>query len=61
MYTFRDLCEKNFLNRNRYEMLSANESNIIIFEEDIGRYWRKFISSNKDPTDWTEEMVDFLN
>ena len=44
----------------RYEMISANETNIIIFDKETGRYWRKFIEPNGGPTDWTEEVADFL-
>ena len=42
-------------------MISPNDSNIIIFDKETGRYWRKFIKSNEGPTDWTEETIDFLN
>ncbi|MBP2028952.1 hypothetical protein J2Z35_002790 [Acetoanaerobium pronyense] len=44
----------------RYEMVSANETNIIIFDKETGRYWRKFIEPNGGPTEWTEEVADFL-
>lgn len=28
-------------NRNRYQMISPNETNIIIFDSKTGDYWRK--------------------
>lgn len=40
----------------RYEFISANEHNVIIFDKKTGNHWRKFMSSNEGPTDW--EMQD---
>lgn len=60
MYSFKDFNEKDVVN-NRYEMISANDSNIIIFDKETGRYWRKFIGLNEGPTEWTEEKIDFFN
>ena len=60
IYSFKDFDEKNIIN-DRYEMISANDSNIIIFDKETGRYWRKFIELNEGPTEWTEERIDFLN
>ena len=37
------------------EMISANDTNIIIFDKQTGRYWRKFIEPNAISTQWTEE------
>ena len=45
---------------NRYEMLSPNENNIIIFDSKTGDYYRKFIESEEGPTDWTRESINFL-
>ncbi|WP_232696108.1 hypothetical protein [Brevibacillus daliensis] len=36
----------------RYEFISPNESNIIIFDKQTGEYWRKYIESNQGPTNW---------
>lgn len=36
----------------RYDLISANENNIIIFDKETGEYWNKFIPSNEGPTDW---------
>ena len=46
-------------NRNRYQMISPNENNIIIFDSKTGDYWRKFIESNEGPTDWSKESANF--
>ena len=40
---------------NRYQMISPNENNIIIFDSKTGDYWRKFIEPNEGPTDWSKE------
>lgn len=40
---------------NRYEMISVNENNLIIFDRKTGEYWRKFIPSNEGPTNWEKE------
>ncbi|MBY0754019.1 hypothetical protein K5V21_00985 [Clostridium sardiniense] len=61
IYSFKHFTENDIVNKNRYEMISPNDSNIIIFDKETGRYWRKFIKSNEGPTDWTEETIDFLN
>ena len=42
-------------NGNRYQMISPNENNIIIFDSKTGDYWRKFIEPNEGPTDWSKE------
>lgn len=61
IYSFKNFAEKDIVNKNRYEMISPNDSNIIIFDKETGRYWRKFIEPNEGPTDWVEETIDFLN
>ena len=43
---------------NRYQMISPNENNIIIFDSKTGDYWRKFIETNEGPTDWSKESFD---
>lgn len=48
------------INKNRYEMISPNEANIIIFDSQTGDYWRKFIEPAEGPTEWTKESSDFL-
>lgn len=45
-------------NGNRYQMISPNENNIIIFDSKTGDYWRKFIEANEGPTEWTKESVN---
>lgn len=45
-------------NGNRYQMISPNENNIIIFDSKTGDYWRKFIESNEGPTEWTKESFN---
>ena len=39
----------------RYEFITPNESNIIIFDKQTGDYWRKFIAPNEGPTDWEKQ------
>ncbi|WP_112181867.1 MULTISPECIES: hypothetical protein [Paraliobacillus] len=39
----------------RYEFLSPNESNIIIFDKQTGEYWRKFITPNEGPSNWEKQ------
>lgn len=39
----------------RYELISPNDSNIIIFDKKSGEYWRKFIEPNEGPTDWEKQ------
>ncbi|WP_409292922.1 hypothetical protein [Peribacillus sp. SCS-37] len=38
-----------------YELISVNDTNIIIFDKRTGQYWRKYIELNEGPTDWREE------
>lgn len=65
IYTFKDYGEKDIVNKNivsknKYEMINA-DSNIIIFDKETGRYWRKYINTNEGPNEWTEEAIDLLN
>ncbi len=46
---------------NRYQMISPNDNNIIIFDTETGEYWRKFIQPNAGPTEWTKEINPKLN
>ena len=39
----------------RYELLSVNDNNIIIFDKQNGEYWRKFIETDEGPTDWEKQ------
>jgi len=39
----------------RYELISPNDSNIIIFDKQSGEYWRKYIETNEGPTDWENQ------
>jgi len=40
----------------RYELISLNESNIIIFDKQSGQYWRKYIEPNRGPTNWEKQI-----
>ena len=46
---------------NRYQMISANDHNIILLDTKTGEYWRKFIPSNEGPTNWSKENVPDFN
>jgi len=46
---------------NRYQMISANDHNIILLDTKTGEYWRKFVSANEGPTNWTKEIGANLN
>lgn len=41
--------------QNRYEFISPNDSNIIIFDKQTGEIWRKFVETNEGPTDWEKQ------
>ena len=45
----------------RYKFVSANETNIIIFDKHTGNYWRKFIPPNEGPTNWRKGDSPVLN
>lgn len=40
---------------SRYEFITVNDNNIVIFDKHTGEYWRKFIESNEGPTEWEKE------
>ncbi|MBM7578640.1 hypothetical protein [Jeotgalibacillus terrae] len=40
---------------SRYELISPNENNLIIFDHETGEYWRTFIEANEGPTSWEKE------
>ena len=61
IYTFKDFTKIDMMNKNKYEMITPNDTNIIIFDKETGKYWRKFIDPTGGPTEWTEEITDFLN
>lgn len=42
-------------NKGRYELIRANDNNILIFDTQTGDYWRKFIKTNEGPTNWQRE------
>jgi hypothetical protein len=46
---------------SRYEMVTANQNNIIIFDKQSGEYWRKFIDGSAGPTEWTKEPSPVSN
>ncbi|MGI8314233.1 hypothetical protein [Halobacillus mangrovi] len=39
----------------KYEIISANESNLIIFDKESGEYWRKAIAPSEGPAEWEME------
>ncbi|EDL65631.1 hypothetical protein [Bacillus sp. SG-1] len=39
----------------RYEFLSPNDNNIIIFDKQTGEYWRRYIDSTEGPTEWEKQ------
>ncbi|WP_430786922.1 hypothetical protein VBD025_15095 [Virgibacillus flavescens] len=39
----------------RYEFISANEQNVIIFDKKTGNYWRKYIEPTEGPTNWEKQ------
>lgn len=39
-------------NEYRYELVPANENNIIIFDRETGEHWTKFVPSDEGPTNW---------
>ncbi|WP_394189119.1 hypothetical protein [Paenisporosarcina quisquiliarum] len=47
--------------QNRYEMISPNDSNIIIFDNQSGEYWRKFIETGEGPTEWEKQTSPIGN
>ncbi|WBW97890.1 hypothetical protein [Oceanirhabdus sp. W0125-5] len=46
---------------NRYQIISANDNNIIFLDTKTGEYWTKFIPSNKGSTGWMKESGPDLN
>lgn len=55
------IANENSKNINqKYEILSPNDSNIIIFDKENGTIWKKAIEPNEGPTDWTKEDLSFL-
>ncbi|HSQ88879.1 hypothetical protein [Romboutsia sp.] len=57
IYSFNLVKETSKVN-NRYEIIAPNENNIIVFDNEKGIYWRKFIESNEGPTEWEKEILD---
>lgn len=43
----------------RYEIVPANESNLLFFDKKTGTYYRKFITPSEGPTEWTLEGNPF--
>ncbi len=52
MATFKEKSRDTDNTNYRYELFSANENTIIIFDKQSGEYWTKFIPSNEGPTNW---------
>ncbi|MCD4838649.1 hypothetical protein LRS37_07135 [Neobacillus sedimentimangrovi] len=42
----------NVNNEYKYELVPANENNMIIFDRKTGEYWTKFIPSEEGSTNW---------
>jgi hypothetical protein len=51
----------NSSNVGVYEMIVANNNNIIIFDKQSGEYWRKFIPESEGPSEWTKEPSPISN
>ncbi|QGQ97742.1 hypothetical protein EHS13_24070 [Paenibacillus psychroresistens] len=45
----------------RYEMITVNKNNMIIFDKQSGEFWRKFISDSEGPTEWVKESSPISN
>lgn len=43
--------------QNDWELIVVNENNIILFNNESGEYWRKFIESGEGPTDWEKSPL----
>ena len=41
----------------RYELISPNDSNLIIFDKESGEYWRKFIEPTDGPIEWEKQTL----
>ncbi|WP_419883166.1 hypothetical protein ACN6MY_05985 [Peribacillus sp. B-H-3] len=41
--------------KQRYELITPNESNIILFDKKSGEYWRRFIEKDGGPTNWEKQ------
>lgn len=39
-------------NENRFELVPANQNNLILFDKKTGEYWNKFIPGTEGPTNW---------
>lgn len=39
----------------RYELISANERNIIIFDKKTGSYWQKLVEQSDGSTEWQKQ------
>jgi hypothetical protein len=49
----KDFSEVNNNNNEyRYELVPANENNMIIFDKETGEHWNKFIPIDEGPTNW---------
>lgn len=43
------------VDKNRYELISVNEQNIIIFDKQTGSYWQKLIEQSEGSTEWQKQ------
>lgn len=42
-------------NQHRYEFISVNEHNLIIFDKKTGSYWQKVVDSGDETAEWQEQ------
>ena len=47
--------DKASIGKHRYEFISANERNVIIFDKETGSYWHKVIEPSEGPTEWQKQ------
>jgi len=47
--------DKASTGKHRYEFISANERNVIIFDKETGSYWRKVFEPSEGPTEWQKQ------
>ncbi|WOV86759.1 hypothetical protein QWT69_12865 [Sporosarcina oncorhynchi] len=47
--------DNNKSGQYRYEFISANQRNIIIFDKKTGNYWQKLIEESEESTEWKKQ------
>jgi len=56
-----EMSEDRTYDSHRYELISPNDCNILLFDTKTGEYWRKFIDSSSGPTEWEKEVIPGLS